>query len=149
LSDSNITPSLPLQTSPDSDSLYHDKLLLSVGAGTGPGLELVEVAVVNVEALVYPISSDSPSGLTVGGSVETGALGERKGLLSKTGVASPELHLNTVGRVRASVKTVVGASELHKTVAHEVKSLRSGARVAGLHVDKGTVTGCTVLNGST
>ena len=34
------------------------------------------------------------------------------GLSSKTGVALPDLHLGTIGGRRASIKTVVGTSEL-------------------------------------
>lgn len=61
--------------------------------------------------------------LTVGGSVQTSTSRVAPGLLSKTRVASPKLHLDTVTWVGSGIKTVVGASELDETIAHEVPSL--------------------------
>jgi len=103
------------------------ELLLHIATRTGPGLEPAAVGVVDIQTLVYSVSF-VPAGtrplLTVGSCKQP--VPGTKGLLSESGVTSPQLHVDSIGGVRASIKTEVGALVLDQATGEVVESLVAG-----------------------
>jgi hypothetical protein len=70
------------------------------------------------------------------------------GLLSETGVTSPQLHGDTIGGIRASVETEVGALVLDHATGEVIESLVVGRGVAVRHGDRCTVTSISKDDGA-
>jgi hypothetical protein len=92
------------------------------------------------------VSAGKRPRLTVG-SCKQHALGI-VGLLSETRVTSPQLHVDTVSRIRASIETVVGALVLDQATGEVVESLIAGRGVAVRHGDRCTVTSISKDDGA-
>lgn len=108
------------------------EVLLRVGGGAVPSLELSVALVVDIETLVV-------------GSLDQSTAEEVPGLLRETKVALPDLHLHSVAGVGTGVETVVGADELDGATVKLVESLVSGVG-ARSKVDGGAV-GVVSLDG--
>jgi hypothetical protein len=121
------------------------KVLLRIAGGASPGLEPGGVAAVNVKTLIYDIRScsNTAEALTIGSSVQASisrAVGRiRERLLGETRVAGPEFHGDTIGRVRAGIKTEIRVVILNQAIGKKVEPLVGDRWVARFQGDRRTI----------